>query len=378
MKTPFIYGVAADAMHFTDREAETKRLQLNFENGINTIIISPRRWGKTSLVNKVAENMSVNKDCKLVRIDAFSVRTAEDFYQLFATEIIKQTSTRVEEWLSNARHFLSSLVPVVTPSTDPINPVSLSLRSVGTQYDEEVLNLPERIAKEKGIHLVVCIDEFQQIGELSDSITFQKKLRSVWQHQHSVSYCLYGSKRHLLMNMFGKRSYPFYKFGDVLFLERIPIAYWQEYVRNQFEQTGKEIGAPLVEEIYSYVDGNSSYVQQLCWLVWAHTEKTADAEILEEAKQDLLRQNHALFIEQINTLTSYQLRFIGAVLAGKGKEISRKAVIDEFGLGSSANIVTIKQALQKKELIDVEGKDIRFSDPIFVHWLWQNSHLLII
>lgn len=378
MKTPFIYGVAADAMHFTDREAETKRLQLNFENGINTIIISPRRWGKTSLVNKVAENMSVNKDCKLVRIDAFSVRTAEDFYQLFATEIIKQTSTRVEEWLSNARHFLSSLVPVVTPSTDPINPVSLSLKSVGTQYDEEVLNLPERIAKEKGIHLVVCIDEFQQIGELSDSITFQKKLRSVWQHQHSVSYCLYGSKRHLLMNMFGKRSYPFYKFGDVLFLERIPIAYWQEYVRNQFEQTGKEIGAPLVEEIYSYVDGNSSYVQQLCWLVWAHTEKTADAEILEEAKQDLLRQNHALFIEQINTLTSYQLRFIGAVLAGKGKEISRKAVIDEFGLGSSANIVTIKQALQKKELIDVEGKDIRFSDPIFVHWLWQNSHLLII
>ena len=378
MKTPFIYGVAADAMHFTDREAETKRLQLNFENGINTIIISPRRWGKTSLVNKGAENMSVNKDCKLVRIDAFSVRTAEDFYQLFATEIIKQTSTRVEEWLSNARHFLSSLVPVVTPSTDPINPVSLSLRSVGTQYDEEVLNLPERIAKEKGIHLVVCIDEFQQIGELSDSITFQKKLRSVWQHQHSVSYCLYGSKRHLLMNMFGKRSYPFYKFGDVLFLERIPIAYWQEYVRNQFEQTGKEIGAPLVEEIYSYVDGNSSYVQQLCWLVWAHTEKTADAEILEEAKQDLLRQNHALFIEQINTLTSYQLRFIGAVLAGKGKEISRKAVIDEFGLGSSANIVTIKQALQKKELIDVEGKDIRFSDPIFVHWLWQNSHLLII
>ena len=378
MKTPFMYGVAADAMHFTDREAETRRLQLNFENGINTIIISPRRWGKTSLVNKVADNMAGNKDCKLVRIDVFSVRTEEDFYQLFATEIIKQTSSRIEEWLTNTRHFLSSLVPVMTPSTDPINPVSLSLKSVGTHYDEEVLNLPERIATENGIHIVVCIDEFQQIGELANSITFQKKLRSVWQHQHSVSYCLYGSKRHLLMNMFGNRSYPFYKFGDVLFLERIPVAYWQEYVRKRFEQTGKGISDQLVEEIYSYVDGNSSYVQQLCWLVWAHTQKSADAEILAEAKLDLLRQNHALFIEQINSLTSYQLRFVGAILAGKGSEISHKAVIDEFGLGSSANIVTIKQALQKKEIIDIEGKDIRFSDPIFSHWLRLNNHLLII
>lgn len=122
MNTPFMYGVAADSAHFTDRENETRRMQLNFENGINTIIISPRRWGKTSLVNRVAENMAGHPTIYIVRMDAFSVRTPEDFYRLFATEIIKQTASRTEEWMQNAKRFLSSLVPVVTLTADPMNP----------------------------------------------------------------------------------------------------------------------------------------------------------------------------------------------------------------------------------------------------------------
>ena len=373
---PFVYGVAAEEMYFTDREKETFRLTMNFENGLNTIIISPRRWGKTSLVNKVAEQMKNHSEIRIVRMDAFSVRTPEDFYRMFATEIIKQTATRVEEWMENAKRFLSSLVPVVTMSADPMSPVSFSLKSVVSNYDEEVLTLPERIAKEKNIHIIICIDEFQQIGELNDSVTFQKKLRSVWQHQHSVSYCLYGSKRHLLMNMFGSRSYPFYKFGDMIFLERIPIQYWYEYIQKRFEQAGKNISSEIIDQIYAYVDGNSSYVQQLSWLVWARTTNDVNEEILTDAQQDLLNQNHALFMEQMNGLTQYQIRFVRAVMDGKALEINRKETIDEYELGSSANIATIKKALQKKELIEIEGKDIHFSDPIFIHWLHRNSHLL--
>lgn len=376
MKTPFVYGVAAEEMYFTDREKETLRLTMNFENGLNTIIISPRRWGKTSLVNKVAEQMKNLSEIRIVRMDAFSVRTPEDFYRLFATEIIKQTSTRVEEWMENAKRFLSSLVPVVTMSADPMSPVSFSLKSVVSNYGEEVLALPERIAKEKNIHIIICIDEFQQIGELNESITFQKKLRSVWQHQHSVSYCLYGSKRHLLMNMFGNRSYPFYKFGDMIFLERIPIEYWYEYIQKRFEQAGKQISPEWIDKIYAYVDGNSSYVQQLSWLVWARTTNEANEEILADAQQDLLLQNHALFMEQMNGLTQYQIRFVKAIMDGKALEINRKDTIEEYELGSSANIATIKKALQKKELIEIEGKDIYFSDPIFIHWLRVNMHLL--
>ena len=377
MNAPFVYGVAAEEMYFTDREKETFRLTMNFENGLNTVIISPRRWGKTSLVNKVAEQMKDRSDIRIVRMDVFSVRTPEDFFRLFATEIIKQTATRTEEWMENAKRFLSSLVPIITMSADPMNPVSFSLKSVVSNYGEEVLTLPERIAKEKNIHIIICIDEFQQIGELNDSITFQKKLRSVWQHQHSVSYCLYGSKRHLLMNMFGSRSYPFYKFGDMIFLERIPIEYWYEYIQKRFEQADKHISSEIIDQIYAYVDGNSSYVQQLSWLIWARTTGEVNEEILTDAQQDLLNQNHALFMEQMNGLTQYQMRFVRAVMAGKAPEINRKETIDEYELGSSANIATIKKALQKKELIEIVGKDIHFADPIFIHWLRRNTHLLV-
>lgn len=373
MKSPFMYGVAADSDHFTDRNNETKRLQLNFENGINTIIISPRRWGKTSLVNRVAENMLNHSLVQVVRMDAFSVRTPDDFYRLFATEIIKQTSSRIDEWLENAKRFLSSLTPILSVSSDPMNPVSLGLKSINKDYGKEVLTMPERIAKEKGKHLVVCIDEFQQIGELRESLSFQKELRSVWQHQHNVTYCLYGSKRHLLMNMFGKRSYPFYKFGDILFLERIPIVYWREFITSRFEQTGRRIDARYIDDIYLYVNGDSSYIQQLSWLVWTRTEDEVTDEVLSESKNDLLTQNHALFMEHINGLSASQIRFVKAIQAGNSANIGRKEVIDEFELGSTANVATMKKALQKKEIIDVEGRNVYFSDPLFSHWLRRNA-----
>lgn len=373
MKSPFMYGVAADSDHFTDRNNETKRLQLNFENGINTIIISPRRWGKTSLVNRVAENMLNHSLVQVVRMDAFSVRTPDDFYRLFATEIIKQTSSRIDEWLENAKRFLSSLTPILSVSSDPMNPVSLGLKSINKDYGKEVLTMPERLAKEKGKHLVVCIDEFQQIGELRESLSFQKELRSVWQHQHNVTYCLYGSKRHLLMNMFGKRSYPFYRFGDILFLERIPIVYWREFITSRFEQTGRRIDARYIDDIYLYVNGDSSYIQQLSWLVWTRTEDEVTDEVLSESKNDLLTQNHALFMEHINGLSASQIRFVKAIQAGNSTNIGRKEVIDEFELGSTANVATIKKALQKKEIIDVEGRNVYFSDPLFSHWLRRNA-----
>lgn len=108
MTTPFIYGISADKEHFTDRESETQRLVMNFTNGINTILISPRRWGKTSLVNHVAELLDNNKKLAIVRMDAFACRTPEDFYRMFATEIIKQTYSKAEEWLTNAKRFFSS------------------------------------------------------------------------------------------------------------------------------------------------------------------------------------------------------------------------------------------------------------------------------
>jgi uncharacterized protein len=92
----------------------------------------------------------------------------------------------------------------------------------------EVLQLPEKIAAKKNINVVICIDEFQNIESFKDSLAFQKKLRTEWQHQQMVTYCLYGSKQQMMTSLFEKQSMPFYRFGDVIYLSKIKRKEWKK------------------------------------------------------------------------------------------------------------------------------------------------------
>jgi hypothetical protein len=233
----------------------------------------------------------------------------------------------------------------------------------------DILQLPEKIALEKGIKIVVCIDEFQQISEFSDSKIFQKRLRTVWQLQENVSYCLFGSKKHLMNELFERRSLPFYKFGDALYLQKIGTEDWVKYICERFEVTNKSISPSLAEKIAKRVDNHSSYVQQLAWLVWVHTDKIATEENFEGAWQDLLDQNTPLFEKQTENLTMYQLNFLKAIIDGVSKEFTTKNVLEKYNLGTSSSVAVVKRALIKKELIDIEKKEIVISDIVLKEWL---------
>ena len=201
--------MAVGDYNFTDREQETRQLKMNFEAGINTILVSPRRWGKTSLVKHVA-SMVDTESVMVVFMDMFPCKTEYDFYNTFSAMLLTQTASRKELWMENARDFVARLVPRISFSPEPNSDISLSLGiTPATHRPEEILNLPEQIAQQKGKHIVVCIDEFQQIGEFADSLTVQKRLRTVWQHQQHASYCLFSSKKHLMTSLFGLRSKPF-------------------------------------------------------------------------------------------------------------------------------------------------------------------------
>ena len=266
-EAPFVFGVRVEGDSFTDRREETERLKANFTYGVNTILISPRRMGKTSLVDKVC-SLVESEDIRIARIDAFGCRSENDFINAFATAVVRATSSKWEEWMENAKVFLSRFVPKISIGQDPLTDFSLALEyNAGNNTTEEVLRLPEMIARSKGCHIVVCIDEFQQIGDFPDSLTFQKKLRSVWQLQSHVSYCLYGSKKHMMEQMFQNASYPFYRFGDFFYLNKISEKDWVEYICQRFESTGKHISEELAREICRVTDRYSSYVQQLAWFV---------------------------------------------------------------------------------------------------------------
>ena len=223
METPFIFGKIATEKNFTDREKETADLVQNFMSLINTIIISPRRWGKSSLVNKAAKlAMAQDSNLRICHIDLFNVRSEEHFYSLLAQKVIAATSTKWEEAIESAKSFFSHLVPKISIGTDPTNEVSIDFDWEEVKRNpDEVLDLAEKIAKKKGLKIVICVDEFQNIAEFTDPDYFQKKLRSHWQLHQNVAYCLYGSKRHMMMEVFTDSSKPFYKFGNLMFLNKI-------------------------------------------------------------------------------------------------------------------------------------------------------------
>ncbi|MBV3635301.1 AAA family ATPase [Bacteroides cellulosilyticus] len=368
MEKPFVFGVATSGENFTDREKETERLLLNFTHGVNTILISPRRWGKTSLVKKVAQ-MAQTAKRKVVYMDIFSCRTEQEFYRLWTTSVLKQTSSKWDEWIENAKLFLSHINPKISIGTDPMNDFSINFEYVrGDSFETDILQLPEKIAREKDIQIVICIDEFQQISDFEDSKTFQKKLRTVWQLQQHVSYCLFGSKKHLMNELFERRNLPFYKFGDAIYLTKIETKYWVEYICRRFADTGKHISSGLAEEICRLVDNHSSYVQQLSWLLWIHTAGAATDTQLSAALEDLLDQNNILFQNEIESLSSYQMNFLRAIIDGVDSGFSRKEVLQKYNLGTSANIIRLKNALLQKELIEIDGLRVTLSDPVFGVW----------
>ena len=237
------------------------------------------------------------------------------------------------------------------------------------------MQLPEKIAQKKGFNIVICIDEFQQIAEFKDSKTFQKRLRTVWQLQKSVSYCLFGSKKHLMNELFEKKSFPFYKFGDAIYLSKIGTADWVEYICSRFMVTGKVITKELAERICRMVDNHSSYVQQLAWLVWIRTDQLATINDLEAAYQDIIEQNTPLFEKQTESLTTYQMNFLRAIIDGVHSEFTTQETLNKYQLGSSANVAIVKKALVKKELIEVEKRQIVISDPLLAVWLKKELRL---
>jgi hypothetical protein len=366
---PFIFGVATSGENFTDRKNETERLLMNFRHGVNTILISPRRWGKTSLVHKV-RRLAESDSLKVVYMDAFSCRSDRDFFDAFASAVLKQTSSKFDEWMENAKLFLSRISPKITLGPDPTTDFSVSLELNPKSNDvDEILQLPEKIAQEKGCRIVVCIDEFQQIAEFQDSKTFQKRLRAVWQLQESVSYCLFGSKKHLMNELFEKKSLPFYKFGDTIYLPKIGTEDWVDYITQRFEATGKSISRELAQRVCEMVDNHSSYVQQLAWLVWVHCGETATENDLTEAYRDIIDQNSPLFEKQTESLTTYQINFLRAVIDGVQSEFTSQDVLQKYQLGSSANVSIVKRALEKKEIIEIDKRCVVIPDPVMTAWL---------
>ena len=367
----FVYGVAVSDYNFIGRERETKRLLDNFKGGINVILMSPRRLGKTSLVKHVCNKLD-DKDIITVYLDIFGCKSEYDFYNKLATEVLKQTASKHELWFEEAKEFLYRLTPKISFSPEPNSDFSISLGiTPKTHTPEEVLQMAETIAIKRKKRIVICIDEFQQIGEMSNSKQIQARLRTVWQHQKHVSYCLFGSKHHLMSTIFLHRSMPFFQFGDTISLNKIATEDWVEYIVSHFADGKRTISRELAEEICKFTENYSAYVQQLAWLVFTLKEEgeTVTENDVKQAENDLLATNDILFMQMIEPLSEFQLNFLRAIASGIKKDFGLSEVREEYNLGSYSNITRLKTALLERDLIEKQNTELVITDPIFAKWL---------
>lgn len=360
---PFKVGELVAGDPFCNRTKEINRIRNAFLDSQNIILISPRRWGKSSLVQEVIR--LVDKNAIIITIDCFGITSSEQFLESYLTELLKASTTLYSKTADMVKKFASSISPYISYSYGPNEEIKFGINIPSKEFDPVViLTMASKIGKDKKLPVVVCVDEFQKISEWKDGEAFLEQLRSVWQRHTNVCYCLYGSKRHLMNKLFNDSSKPFFRFGENIFLERIPTPEWISFIQKQFTRTNKKVSKEVAQQIVELVQGHSYYVQYLSRLCWANTPRELTEAMLMESYEEYLNDHLAMFRKQTEGLTAYQVNYVKAVI-NQEKQFTSTHVLKTYKLGSPGNIKRIETSLQDSEIIDLFTGSVIFTEPFF-------------
>ena len=371
-QSPFQFGTLATKDNFIDRVADRALLKQLLLSHINVMLISPRRWGKSSLVRMtMGELQKEHKDVRVCFIDAFSISSEAEFYRTFASKVIACASTKVERWVEDAKRFLTGVVPQVVINDQVTDFLAFDMRYEPKERDKlSILQLPETLGKAHGQHIIVCIDEFQQLALLPEYKDMEGKMRSEWQLQEHVSYCLYGSKRSMMLNIFNNANNPFYRFGQVIFMKKIAKKEWVPFIVSSFKKSGKRISQSLAERICDTVECHSWYLQQLCYFVWSVTSDEVTEETLDLGLRQMLNINTPMFQNDTDQLTSSQKEMLRAIAQGE-QRLSSVDVKQRYALGNPNTINRNKKTLKEKDFIEDQDGKLAFVDPVYRLWIRQ-------
>lgn len=362
-KNPFKYGELSTGENFCNRKSELKRLHSAFRDGQSIVLISPRRWGKSSLVDH-ALNTYKGKLYQ-VKIDCFGISSSEEFYATLLKSVLLATTSKLKQLTDTVTKHIKSFIPYIKYTVGEGEELSISLDFPAAKMDPgTALDLAQKIAHQRKIRVVVGVDEFQKIAEWSDGSIVLEKLRSHWQKHKEVTYCLYGSKRHIMNTLFSHSSQPFYRFGETILLPKISQSEWVSFLVTEFKKSGKAITNEVAQELVNLVESHSYYVQYLARICWNNAKEKITPAILKTSWAELLNDHLALFQNIVKGLTLYQTNYIKALLAGEAQMTSQR-VLQAYQLGSQGNIKRIADALEDQEIVDYSAETPTFCDPYF-------------
>jgi AAA+ ATPase superfamily predicted ATPase len=373
MMNPFIYGEEVEGDNFCNRVEEIKELISEIESFQNILIYSPRRYGKTSLMNEVFKRLK-RKGFFTFYIDLYPVVCEDDFIRISLKSISrviggtgKNIFKRLKEYI---KQISSSLFLTFSEDGTPSLGVNLSKTEILPAVDDLFNGLYAYVEGRKKPALVV-FDEFQQLGELENN-RVEKILRGIIQKQRRLSYVFMGSKKHLIYDMFNNPNRPFYKSTRHFPLQTIEKSIFSRFIKQKFIKSGIQPEKEVPDKIVDAAESHPYYAQMLAHMVWelAREKKYASVEHVRVAIDKILEQEEAAFSNLWDSLTLKQRRLLLALCLKKEEEkIFSVEFIDKYNLGSGSTVQRGIKSLINKSIIDKEGDKFLINDIFLKLWL---------
>jgi len=378
MRNPFKFGSVVTGQDFADRQRELAELGRELSDGQHLFLLSPRRFGKTSLVLALLERLR-SRGLLTAYVDVFRATSAPQLLELLAQAVLAAAETRPERLLRLALDLLGRLRPQV--GTDAAGRPTLTLdigssRRAPLALQEEVLALPQRLAASRGRRLVVAFDEFQEIQRFPGA-ALERAMRSHFQGQDRVSYLFSGSKESLLRDMATRERSPFYKFGRTVSLGPIPPAEFLPFLAARFRRAGLRPGPGTLEAVIATADDVPYNVQRLCHQLWAMRAapgRGASPERLTEedvaaALAAVVEQDSPHFGAAWDRLSLHQRRVLQAIAQSGGTRMFAAEFLAAHRLGSHSSLQTSLRQLTKEQIVIRQDGEYRIADPFFREWI---------
>ncbi|MGE0593849.1 MAG: ATP-binding protein [Vicinamibacterales bacterium] len=380
MQNPFVYGEVVPGDAFVDREQELDRLVTDLAACQKVFLISPRRYGKSSLIRQALAQLG-RRGLLTVEVTVSSYSSYLAFLEGYA-RALAATETRwdrARQWLREA---LPSADPLVrqepgdgTKGRFSVTfPDIASAREVG-RLATEVFALPGQLAEQRKRPVVVALDEFQAIEGFNGG-SVEHALRAAAQVQRQVGYVFAGSEPSLMEKMIGPRR-PFYKAGPVMRLERIPPDLFAGFIEDRFARSGLRpeagLGAAIVE-----LAGNLPYdVQRLAHETWddvrASGARRATLDDLHQTLARILGEQDTFFEAVWQRLTLAQRAVFRAVVLRNGREILAASTRSRYRLGGPSSVQAALSALVRQDVLLKEGQSYVVVDALLREWVARRT-----
>lgn len=347
-------------------------------NGQDLVVFAPRRYGKSSLIWRVAQQL-VSEDVLVAQVDLMRTPTKEKLAEKLAQTIHEDVASRLFRAKERLRVFAGLRIkPTVTVDPDD-GSLSFGFDARADKQDidatlEGLLALPGRLAVERDRRVTLVLDEFQEVVDIDPGLP--KLMRSVFQEQPEVAHVYLGSKRHMMRQIFNDENEPFWRSAKQFELGVIPRALFERFASKQFAKTDRKLSAEAAARVLELTGGHPYATQEAFYFLWEQTPEGEIAGIdrLERALEALLRSEHAHFSLLWERAAAAQRLVLLALAAEQPGRPLSSGYQDRHSLPSAATVQTALGALVDAELLSRIGRgEYRIAEPFLAEWIVSNE-----